>query len=936
MMLPPPSSDKLVEGLLGDYSKNLLGRMAERWGYSAGLSKKRLVEALSAALRDEGRLSERVGQLTVAQQRAIAMMGADGGQRWPLRTVTAYVLHEGHADAADQVYELVLMGLLLLVPAWHDKMLVADADLVLSACPVRLPAALPRLPRPASRPLALEATPPEALEAQHLADPGLMSGALVRLLQVTRERTIRLTKDDHVAKNQHKVIERALGDAVPAALVITLGRRAGLFRSTGGALVAAAPERWPAAGLPLVRRLIEAYYAEHNAIEQLSATDPWRQEVPRPCIAAGAGSVRVALLTTLARLPQGSWVDLDRLADHLLEVDPGLGHTRLLSSFPAGGWEYSPYYHYRHSNLDVDGAPQDPVERRDQRKLIYAAATLGLARLGLVDLGRRPGAAALEPQCPALPPGQEVDQSPGRGRGRGRPARRPRGAATAAVRATPPSAPASSGLALRLSALGAAALQGQVQADGCELVVGADFELLAPLDRTPCDVLARLAQVAEPLSAHPTDPVRRLRLTRESVQGALPLVPLEAIVADLERGRGGVPQNVRTTLQDWARQLDRVQVLLGWDLLELPDRAARDAAQAGLSEAVAVAVADRFLLIDSAQAPSFVETASAGSEEVGEPRLFDYQADTARCLTVTPDLVLTVDAARSDLFVAHALERCAVPLPAEGAAARRYRLDRDKIADSSDADRVLELLARRSVGPLPALARVCLEAWAGKETGLTLERLTVLRAPGAAAGALAAHPEVAACLHGSLGRDLLVVDPKQRKELDRVLAGLGLAPRGALELMPLAEFVRPARPALSSFSAEVARRLGGSPESAAAAWGGDDWDGEVGEDDDDWDDDDGEYDAEALTELVVAVFQRLSEVRSFAAAQPHFDIFNTLTDLDMIVELAVEDRRMPVRGYVSEIRFEAGQICFSIEPVEGGRRVKVPISDIIALRVLEA
>ncbi len=383
-------------------------------------------------------------------------------------------------------------------------------------------------------------------------------------------------------------------------------------------------------------------------------------------------------------------------------------------------------------------------------------------------------------------------------------------------------APDTTGYAIRLSTVGKKLLGRPVPEAPEGLVVGADFEVMAPLDRVSPEVLLRLGLYGSALDGHPTDPVRRFKIERSAVQEALPLVSHEVLTQDLQRAAGGIPANVATTVDDWCKGFGEIQIFFDRDLLEFSSKRQRDRALSEYSEAQAVG--DRYALlakdcrsrldvvhavpdapflqphnvVDLAQKREARQKKSKQSSTKGTSfHLIDYDGFPPPFLNVLPDLSVEVNHQRTDLLFETEFARftTAHKTSTQKSSKKKtqkslYRLDRDRVASSGQrAEHILKWLEARSKGPLPQHLPLVLQGWTGKGPVLALSQATLLQTPTPeAADALVSMPQLKDCLLGRFGECILQVDPKALGLVKKMLKEMGLASTADLSPYPLAGY----------------------------------------------------------------------------------------------------------------------------------------------------
>lgn len=307
------------------------------------------------------------------------------------------------------------------------------------------------------------------------------------------------------------------------------------------------------------------------------------------------------------------------------------------------------------------------------------------------------------------------------------------------------------------------------------LLVQPSYTVLAlpPLDEP---TLARLSSFAETIRVAE---VGEYKLTQAALFAA---VERGADVADTIRfleERSGVPlpQNVRYTLNDWAKAFAQVQLYRDAALLE-GDAALLDRVQTDPSIAPLVVrrlAPERLLLSDASAA----ERALVTLDEL--PQMIHYGATAGRArFTLAADNSITPDSA--DLLLPLSLRRIAEPRP-DG----RFQLTPERVravvADAPDGLTGLLKWLRENGGPLPAEMVSRLRVWTLSRDAVALEQPLLLRLPADLLADLRSQPELASMLADEFQPDaaLVRVNPQHRPHLLAALRERGILPLDTTE-----------------------------------------------------------------------------------------------------------------------------------------------------------
>ncbi|HEX5501443.1 MAG TPA: helicase-associated domain-containing protein, partial [Thermomicrobiales bacterium] len=451
------------------------------------------------------------------------------------------------------------------------------------------------------------------------------------------------------------------------------------------------------------RRLYDAWLAlDWDEFARLShlTTEPWAYggvtDHPTLDQLADARAAIGAVLPRLARPGAGAerpWVGVAALADELRRTDPEFLIPRLAEA-PPGYHAYYGYYGGYHQSwqtqeqafyrglvrADSRGRERRLHKERDWGDVegAYVAQVCGepLVWLGLVDAGYDAGA------------------------------ERP--------------------VAVRLTDLGArlfapAAATDEPSATGTTLVVQPNFEVLVLDALAHLDLLASLDTFAE---ARGLDRAAVYTLTRPAfVRGLAAGWTEERIVATLEGGAGApLPQNVRHTLADWAREYERVHLRRAATLLETPDAATLDRL---LGRPAVAARLDRRLAPTVALLRADAPGALADAIELAGvmAQVVDYAADEPQLLDLNGPGEIVVSRWDDEPYLDYRLARFAdrdAPADGRSPGGALYRVDRDSLARAREngvtIDEILSFLGYKARVGLSPDDIVTLRGWAGYYT----------------------------------------------------------------------------------------------------------------------------------------------------------------------------------------------------------------------------
>ncbi len=728
-----------LDEVLDGYASDALGAMLRVWDAASAkrvVTKADRLRAMRAILSDPAQIG--AAQWTEAERTVLAILW----RMEPRRLAPLGALCRGHGvEGFDEVLTTLLTcgAILCAEPQWGGKVSIRSIqerdDAAVRIAPGILEA--PRLDPPA--PLRLAPVPPEHIRETRLGRGPETAAQLLAFVALAGRRKLKVTKAGELSTPAETLIARELGvNATATSWLLTLGIAARMVEVRDGALVPT--EGLPIAGLGLgglLAGLYEGYLARGAWRDDLDLDDPsanaW-MGVWRGSSSEGAGLARPVLHGLLRRLDTPGWVRLDDLVDAALVVDPLLGVRAARRPFD-----------------ERISAPSRPSERLRQREFARGAYVQAAWRLGILDVATTGDAWHRPAQL-----GRDYEYD-----------RRFRDVALYA-RAGSESLPRWTAppcdLCVRVSALGRHILGLEAEAAPPEVVVGLhvgmDFEIVAPIVGTPPTLLFRLDLAARGVPVGPGDAVRRWRLVREpwlaALQGGLDGATL---LADLATAVGRpLPENVVATIAGWSSGYGGTTLFAGHDLVEFPDRAARDAVAA---EGAGVAIDERWLLVRRGTVKG---------------RVLDYGGMPARVLDVSPDGHVSVDPSGGDLLVGAELDGLTE------ASRAGPRLTKASLAGRR-ADHVLIWLRARSRTPMPPGTEVAIRGWCGELPPARTQAVELVQlGDSVVAAAVAEREEIAPYVAGVLAGGLLVLRAGSRARVVKALAGIGIAAQEGLAL----------------------------------------------------------------------------------------------------------------------------------------------------------
>lgn len=629
----------------------------------------------------------------------------------------------------DRAFErLVASGCLLATWTPYGSKLDADAVIGEPTLPLALApglAALPPLPLPAPPALSYAPVPDAQVREVRPNRGGETAARLTAVVACAARVRLKVNKDGSLSAGAIATVRKELGvETGEVAWLIALAAAAELLSVQDGRLE---PSGTAEPGLgALLARVRRGFERRGGWLDDIDVSDPKPPELggttPESALLA-----RALVYGTLARIRTDGWVRLDAIVDTLVALDPLVGYR---------GDRYRPW-----------DRPRTDSPSRKQRQVDYVRGAIVQAawRLGIVDLGTT--GAWYAPERISSDYRYDERFRGGIGYLRAADAKLPEWSRTPCD------------LVVRIPPLGRRVLGLTDEEPPVEAVpgfhVGMDYEVVAPIATTPAALLYALDRVGLALPAAPADPVRRWKLERErwlaALQGGLDGAALLTTLATAQ-GRP-LPANLTDTIAGWSEGYGTLTLWTRHDLVEYPDRAARDAA----AVAGGTAIGDRFLLVRQGLAPG---------------TLLDYGGPPTRVLDVGPDGALTLHAT-PDLLVADEVSAVA---SGEG---RTLRLDPAKLR-GRPAAATLAWLRARARAPLTEGTAIAVRGWCGDVPAqLAVVDLLQLRDASDAA-ALLEHRELAQHVAGVLYGGLIVLKPGARGPVLAALAALGITPETKL------------------------------------------------------------------------------------------------------------------------------------------------------------
>jgi hypothetical protein len=720
---------------------------------SNGLTKSDSIERLSRILSDADKVANKVAELNDSCRCLLFE-----AQRTKCITSTELIFAgqtKGLRDAPEALKTLVTQGLLLARPGSYTNNLELN-DIVrrgVGSLSV-LAHAVSRVDEPTALRESLPTIPDSSIRTIIKPEPARVVGGLIRLTNILSKRDIRTTASGTVNGGSISRLERELElekRVIPLPLLIAIARAGRIVRDAQGTMRPDAnADRLLSDPLATtIRGFFDSFVAESVW------PDDWRQSDVEDSYQAfrlgnyrdpDPGALRIArrlVVGIVQRLDTTGWINLEDLSDLAITISPDL----LYSPRP----DRNDYYYQSWRIAKSDG-PHTAYEQAVQREFVRCCVGRTLALFGLVELGQM----GETPYAFGRPSkGNTADWSQFRDTEMN-PFR------TSDDKKLPPWHPTPCHMAFRVTDLGRDVWLGESHKSGraqasAALTVGADFEIVAPLDETPLELRLKLDVFAQPIPGHPEDRARRYRLEKSSILRALRSgMDVPTIIADLQAHAGHpVPQNVVRTLTDWTKGFGEVTLFLDRDLVEFEEESKQTT----------------FLRVNKHAEPVGTRFALVTKDVWGCPTI-DYSLAPSSCLSIDETGVIRVNQSDADLAICETLRQFAEP----GDSPDIFRITRESVTESSLLrHQIVDLLQKRVKFAIPESVVVAISGWCGEIEPVRVDTVTLLKIDNRyIVDGLLAHKQVSDCIVGQLAYGLLIVKENRLQQLTQALDSLGI------------------------------------------------------------------------------------------------------------------------------------------------------------------
>ena len=556
----------------------------------------------------------------------------------------------------------------------------------------------------------------------------------------------------------------------------------------------------PEAAQLLYDAWLDLDWSEFRRLSQLTI-EPWSY--------SGAGDVpdrqrnadaRLAIVELLTAAPEG-WMSIEALSDRLRQTVPEFLIDRV-PEYPPSYYSYYNYYgqdSYYGTRQALEqvyyrGFARSDLRNRDRRlrkdqdwaevEGAFVAQVLGesLRWLGLVDIGYE------------------------------RAGKRADGDLPQAVRLTD--------LGLRL--LCARDVVAEPVIGGVALVVQPNFEVLVIDALGHLDLIARLDAFADVKSL---DRAAIYTLNRASiVRGLAAGWTEERIVGTLESASSGtLPQNVRHTLADWAREYERVHLHRDVTIIEAPDAATLDRwlADPALGKGLSRRLTPTVALVISEVANTVATVLDQRGVELWA---INYALDPPQVLDLVRPDTIVVNPEDDDPYLRYRLAAFADVQAAEEGRSATFAISPASLAraqgQGQTIDEVLAFLGYKARAGLSPDDVLTLRGWSGFYQPFQFARVRVVELPPTANwGDLSRVKALRPLILRILTTNLALVAEERWPQLEAALVARGITLNEGLDIQPQTEKRSAAQRAAVDLGLSTARDLvnGTAPTAPRAA-----------------------------------------------------------------------------------------------------------------------
>jgi len=351
-------------------------------------------------------------------------------------------------------------------------------------------------------------------------------------------------------------------------------------------------------------------------------------------------------------------------------------------------------------------------------------------------------------------------------------------------------------LAVRLTELGRRILRqdatvvAPVAGGGLALIVQPNFEVLVLDALGNLDLVARLDAFADSQSL---DRAAVHTLTRASiVRGLAGGLSEGQIVAALEGGAASpLPQNVRQTIADWAREFERVHVLRDVAVLEAPDAATLDRwlADPALAAGFARRLTPTVALLNEGAPTGIVEALGREQQEVWS---INYALDPPQVLDLPRPDRIVVPSQDDDPYLRYRLVRFTDPEPTAEGTDATYRISPGSLARAREAgqpiDEILSFLGFKARAGLAPDDVLTLRGWSGYYQPFHYAQVRAVELPPTANwGDLSRVKALRPLILRILTANLALVAEERWPQLEAALQARGITVSPGLDVQPQAE-----------------------------------------------------------------------------------------------------------------------------------------------------
>ncbi len=285
------------------------------------------------------------------------------------------------------------------------------------------------------------------------------------------------------------------------------------------------------------------------------------------------------------------------------------------------------------------------------------------------------------------------------------------------------------------------------------LLIQPNFDILVYLDKlSPLSLSSLNAAECQRIDAQ----TATYSLSRSSLYKALEAgYDLDNLKHLLEKSSYALPDNVKTSLDDWALRRERLSILENTTLLEFANQTERD--QALNKHNQARLIAERFLLVPQQSKMAF--------KKQSIKTIHNYHSSPTRVIKFKEDGHFSLKGA-TDLAARVVVSKIA------RVSGSTYRLNIEAIQEGALSKSIYDALLARTISGLPHQIEALIKIWQQETDNPALTKVSLFQH--ASAADLAKHPSIAKHLDAQLSTTSFLIKEGQEKDLRQSLKSLNI------------------------------------------------------------------------------------------------------------------------------------------------------------------